>query len=431
MAIFHLSVKTLSRSAGRSATAAAAYRAGVEIVDERTGGIYDYTRKGGVESANLVLPENAPAWAADRGALWNAVELAETRKNSTVAREFEVALPAELSPEQRRNLALDFAREIVQKHGCAADVCIHQPNAHNGADDRNHHAHILLSTRRLEPDGFGEKTRELDSRETGPELVTQWRERFAEITNQRLREQGIDALVDHRTLEAQGIDREPTRHLGPHAVGFERRTGEPSRRRLDLQKEKEVQERLEVEASLGKEKKTLLDLETSLSRLIAERARREEIYAKRERERQEKAARPSLWERFLDLVEPRKPVRPEPEPEPEPEPQQEPQLILAQEVKQEQKQHDRERPARDKYLRGDLNLLMQAYRELAKAERANTDNRSMAAEFSMNEEAEKMWKEDDPESYQKFADRRTKNREHEKAVYVAPTKKEKEQEVQR
>lgn len=240
MAIYHLSVKTVSRSAGRSATAAAAYRAGVEITDERTGEIHDYTRKGGVESAELVLPAGAPEWAADRAALWNAAEQAETRKNSTVAREFEIALPEELSPAERQRLARDLAREIVERHGCAADVAIHAPGKEG--DNRNHHAHILLSTRRLGPEGFTEKTRELDDQKTGPQIVTQWRERFASLQNERLREAGIEARVDHRTLEAQGIDREPTRHLGPAATGYERRTGEPSRKRLDF--EAEVADRL-------------------------------------------------------------------------------------------------------------------------------------------------------------------------------------------
>ena len=136
MAIFHLSVKTISRSAGRSATAAAAYRAGVKISDERTGVMHDYTRKGGVESADLVLPAGAPEWAADRGLLWNAAEQAETRKNSTVAREFEIALPEEVSAADRQRLAHELAREIVERHGCAADVAIHAPGA--DGDQRNH-----------------------------------------------------------------------------------------------------------------------------------------------------------------------------------------------------------------------------------------------------------------------------------------------------
>lgn len=155
MAIFHLSVKTISRSAGRTATAAAAYRAGVEITDERTGDVHDYRRKGGIESAELVLPAEAPEWASDRNAVWNAAEQAETRRNSTVAREFEIALPSELSAIERQRLARDFAREIVDRHGCVADVCIHAPD--RGGDNRNHHAHILLTTRRLKPSGFTEK----------------------------------------------------------------------------------------------------------------------------------------------------------------------------------------------------------------------------------------------------------------------------------
>lgn len=276
MAIYHLSVKTISRSDGRSATAAAAYRAAEKIVDERTGEIHDYTRKRGVESAELVLPADAPEWAGDRKALWNAAEQAETRKNSTVAREVEVALPAELSPAERLRLALDFARELVARHGCAADVCIHAPS--RDGDDRNYHAHILLTTRRLGPEGFGEKTRELDDRKTGPQIVTQWRERFATLQNERLHEAGIEARVDHRSLKAQGIDREPTRHLGPAAIGYERRTGEPSNRRLDI--EAEATERLarakeagELERQAAASNAIIIDLSGDLAAAKAERDR--------------------------------------------------------------------------------------------------------------------------------------------------------------
>ena len=228
MAIYHLSVKTISRSAGRSATAAAAYRAGVEIADERTGEIHDYRRKGGVESAELVLPAGAPDWAADRAALWNAAEQAEKRKNSTVAREFEIALPAELSPDERQRLAIDFARELVERHRCAADVAVHAPG--KGGDHQNHHAHILLTTRRLTPEGFSEKTRELDDRKT--KEVDGWRERFASLQNERLRENGLEARVDHRSHAERGIETAPTLHLGPGATGYERRTGELSETRM-------------------------------------------------------------------------------------------------------------------------------------------------------------------------------------------------------
>jgi ATP-dependent exoDNAse (exonuclease V) alpha subunit len=239
MAIYHLSVKTVSRSEGRTATGAAAYRAGCRIVDERTGEIHDYTRKRGVESTHLVLPEAAPAWASDRSAVWNAAERSELRINSTVAREFEVALPSELDAAGRQAVAHQFAQEIVARHGCIADVAIHRPS--RAGDTRNHHAHILCSTRRLTPTGFAEKTRELDERKRGE--VGRWRERYAELQNDVMQAAGVAVQVDHRSLDAQGIDRMPTVHLGPKATNYERRTGEVSRRRQEL--EQEVRERLQ------------------------------------------------------------------------------------------------------------------------------------------------------------------------------------------
>ena len=224
MASYHLSAKTISRAHGRSATAAAAYRSGARIADARTGVLHDYQRRRGVEAAFLLLPANAPDWASDRARLWNAAELAETRKNSTVAREFEIALPAELDAEQRQRLAVDFARELVARHGCAADVAIHRPG--RTGDARNHHAHILLTTRRLTAAGFTEKTRELDDLKSGE--IGRWRARFADLQNARLREAGVEARVDHRSLEAQGSDREATIHLGPTATALEHR-GVPTR----------------------------------------------------------------------------------------------------------------------------------------------------------------------------------------------------------
>ena len=224
MASYHFSAKTISRSHGRCATAAAAYRTGARIIDERTGTIHDYQRRRGVEATVLLLPANVPDWASDRARLWNAAEQAETRKNSTVAREFEIALPAELDAEQQQRLAADFARELVLRHGCAADVAIHRPG--RAGDQRNHHAHILLTTRRLTAAGFTEKTRELDDLKSGE--IGRWRARFAEVQNERLREAGVEARVDHRSLEAQVIDREATIHLGPAATALERR-GVPTR----------------------------------------------------------------------------------------------------------------------------------------------------------------------------------------------------------
>ena len=134
----------------------------------------------------LVTPEGAPAWAENRERLWNAAEAAETRKNSTVAREFEIALPSELKAQERTRLAVDFARAIATKHRCAVDVSVHRPG--RGGDTRNHHAHLLCTTRRLQGNGFQEKTRELDDFKTGE--VVYWRERWATLTNERLKERG-------------------------------------------------------------------------------------------------------------------------------------------------------------------------------------------------------------------------------------------------
>ena len=226
MASYHLSVKTVSRSTGRSAPAAAAYRAGAEITDERTGVVHDYTRKQGVEHRAIVLPAEAPAWAANRAALWNAAEQAETRKNSTVAREFEIALPHELGAEQRRDLAMSFAGEISQRHGVAVDVAIHAP--HRDGNDRNHHAHLLITTRQLGPEGLGAKTRELDQKQSGE--VERWRERWAEMQNMALERVGSAERVDHRSYERQGKDVELELKQGPAVTAIERRAEQQAER---------------------------------------------------------------------------------------------------------------------------------------------------------------------------------------------------------
>ena len=276
MAIYHLSVKTISRSAGRSATAAAAYRAGANITDERTGEIHDYTRKGGVDSAELVLPDGAPEWAADRGQLWNAAEQAEKRKNSTVAREFELALPSELCPEDRKQLAHDFARELVERYRLVADVAIHAPGKEG--DNRNHHAHILCTTRSLEAEGFTAKTRELDDLKTG--AVKEWRERWADLTNAALERAGVAERIDHRSNAARGIEAEPSQHLGPAATGIERRTGEPSRKREDFaqgvaERLAQAKEAGELARAAEQTGRSIIDLSGNLSAALAERERRQ------------------------------------------------------------------------------------------------------------------------------------------------------------
>ena len=260
MAIYHLSVKPISRTDGRSATAAAAYRAAIQISDARTGKLHDYRRKQGVVSAVLLVPEAAPKWAHDRSQVWNAAEIAEVRKNATVAREFEIALPAELNDLQRQQLAHEFAQELVNQHGCIADVAIHQPSG--GGDQRNHHAHILLSTRRLGPEGFTDKTRELDDYSSGPKWVHKWRERYAQLQNRYLQQAGCEVRVDHRSYQNQGVDVLPSCHLGPSATAYERRTSLPSQKRLNW--EEYAQQRLLAAKEAGDRERELRQLDASI-----------------------------------------------------------------------------------------------------------------------------------------------------------------------
>lgn len=235
MAIYHCSVSPIRRSAGRSATAAAAYRAGVVIADERTGELHDYTRRGGVMHADVLTPDNAPAWMADRQRLWNAAEAAEKRKDACVGREIEVSLPHELDASARLGLAREFAADLVDRYGVAVDMCLHAP--HRQGDQRNYHVHYLLTTRAAEPQGLASRKSDLelsdrDRKKNGLPTrkieLHQIRERWAAHVNRALERAGQTERVDHRSYEERGIDKGATRHLGPKATKMER-AGHPSR----------------------------------------------------------------------------------------------------------------------------------------------------------------------------------------------------------
>ena len=217
MAIFRFSAGVIKRSAGRSATGAAAYRAGMEITDARTGQTFDYTRKGGVLHTAILTPDNAPAWMQDRAKLWNAVELGEKRHDAQLAREVQLALPHELTAAQQIVLAHEFAAAEFVSRGMVADIAIHGPDREG--DERNVHAHIMLTMREIDGGDFGQKAREWNAKP----LLEHWREAWADHANRALEREGHAARIDHRTLEAQGIDREPSIHLGPNAMEMERR----------------------------------------------------------------------------------------------------------------------------------------------------------------------------------------------------------------
>lgn len=209
MAIFHLSVTPYSRSNGHTATAAAAYRSGIRLVDERSGITHDYTRRAGVAERIMVMPEGAPGW--DRAQLWNNAEQAETRKNSCVAREVRVAIPIELTPAQGAELTRQYTSWLVDRYGFAADASIH-------TDDGNPHAHILTTTRRVGRGGLGEKCRELDSAKTGSAEVLTMRQTWERMANTALELAGRPERIDHRSHAAIGRDDLPTVHVG-HGPG--------------------------------------------------------------------------------------------------------------------------------------------------------------------------------------------------------------------
>jgi len=218
VAIYHLSADVVRRSAGRTVTAAAAYRAGALIVDERTGLTFDYRRRQGVVHAEIIAPADVPAWMRDRARLWNAVEAGERRKDAQLARDIELALPHELTPLQRLDLARGFIAAAFVGEGMVADLAIHAPSRH-GADRRNHHAHVLLTLRAIAGDGFGNKERTWND----PAKLEAWRALWAEHVNRALEHAGEAARVDHRSLAAQGIEREPQVHLGPAVAEMEAR----------------------------------------------------------------------------------------------------------------------------------------------------------------------------------------------------------------
>jgi len=217
MAIYRFEAKIVQRSAGRSATAAAAYRAATVLTDERTGLAFNYSRKRGVLHTEILTPAYAPVWMQDRGRLWNAVELAEKRKDAQLARDLVLALPHELTQAERVELVRDFVRETFVAAGMIADVAIHAPD-HRG-DERNHHAHVLLTMRAPVAQGFGPKVRDWNERAR----LEHWRAAWAVAVNQRLERAGHAARVDHRSLSEQGIDREPEPKQGAVATAIERK----------------------------------------------------------------------------------------------------------------------------------------------------------------------------------------------------------------
>lgn len=276
MAIYHMSVKPVSRSKGRSSTAAAAYRAACVIKDERTGLEHDYTKKEGVKHTEIITPDgvNIPT----RSDLWNAAEAAEKRKDGCTAREYEVNLPYELDEQQRIELAQDFCKQLAKMHGIAVDLCIHEPTDKEvkaGADARNHHAHILTTTRKITNEGLTDKADIEKSGRKRKDDLKATRQLFADTTNRHLEMAGLEQRIDSRSLKDQGSALIPTIKMGKVATQMEReplytKKGEAPRPKYNTKKgdinrairadNKEIQ-RLETEIA---DTKALLEKEAKL-----------------------------------------------------------------------------------------------------------------------------------------------------------------------
>lgn len=278
MAIYRLAAQVISRGAGRSAIAAAAYRAGERLVDRRTGEVHDYTHRGGVLDRTIIAPVHSPDWALDRQELWARVEAGEARADAQLAREVCIALPAELSLAEQRELIHEYARDTWVARGMVADIAIHA--AHAGGDDRNVHAHVMMTMRELDGDRFAtRKQREWNDRA----LLEQWREAWERAANRALERAGRSERIDHRSLADQGLDREPEPKQGPVATVIERegRRSHAGDDRRDARARNDERDR----RRLQREEMDRLDREER-ERIVAARAR--ESAAERTRQHEER-----------------------------------------------------------------------------------------------------------------------------------------------
>lgn len=245
MAIYHANIQSFSRGKGESSLAAAAYRAGLDLVDTHSRVRHDYTRRTGVVAYEMLAPDGAPAWCFDPIVFWDANECHETRKNARVARELEVSLPHELSRDQRHSLAATLAQMLVKRYQCAVLMAIHAPGG--AGDQRNHHVHLLMSARQVGPEGLGERAgSEFDATKgRGALEIVAVRKLVADTINVHLAMAAFPARVDHRRLKVQAeeakaagdlaraaeLDRQPTQHVGKTRTALARKAADTQAKR--------------------------------------------------------------------------------------------------------------------------------------------------------------------------------------------------------
>ena len=307
MAIYHFSVKPISRGAGRSAVAAAAYRSSEKLTCHYYGKEQDYTKKTGVEFTNIYAPENTNPDLLNRQNLWNAVEKAERRKDALLAREFEIAFPSKLNAEQRQTLLSNLCQDIVKRHGVVVDAAIHAPHVGSGSDERNHHAHIMFTTRSISKTGDFESKKYRDfSRDDGTKTVSDWREHFADLVNTQLEQIGSTERVSHLSYKDLSNGLEATVHEGYEVTQQRRRYEREQLKPIDdrdssilmpevAQANDDIKKRNAEKAKneqiingLDQEiiatDAILSDLQLSKSRADAEHAQQQKIAAERKRE---------------------------------------------------------------------------------------------------------------------------------------------------
>ena len=282
--------------------AAAAYRSATRLYDERTGLWHDYRAKGGVEFSRIYTPENAPEWAKTRESLWNGAEAKENRKNSMTAREWEIAFPHEFNVMQRREAGDAIARELMRRYGAGVDICYHKPS--RDGDQRNYHAHLLYTTRGFDEDtkdGWaGKKYRDLnkDEIEVDGEKTTRsshevlsLREFMAGEMNRIAERDGLEVKTEHLSFEERGIDKEPTKKLGPAAAEMERR-GEKSERgdtNRDIEAANDNRKKLEalreeakiIDLEIEREKRRIAKAQAEAAKRAAQAKARSEEVAKK------------------------------------------------------------------------------------------------------------------------------------------------------
>ena len=241
MAIYHCTVQTIGRSSGRSSVGAAAYRAGEKLYNNHDGITHDYSNRKGVIHSEIMLPSNAPEIFADRSTLWNAIEEVSTRKDARTAREIEIAIPIEFDRPEGLQVIRDYVTSNFVEKGMCADVAIHD-------SDGNPHAHILLTTRNVGADGFGQTNRTWNAKAE----LENWRKNWANVCNEHLKNKGFQTRIDHRTLEAQGIDRAPTVHVGAVAHKMEQRGILTERGQLNRDIKQAEAERMKIDQEIKK-----------------------------------------------------------------------------------------------------------------------------------------------------------------------------------